>query len=94
MKYLPILSELISSDAVVFMLLGLVIAAVIGLMLRKTRKSVVGLIVSFVIYAACEVICVVSWNFYVAIPVLFIGMLAIGGILGFLISAVITKIRN
>lgn len=34
MRYLPIMGELLSSDSFIFMLIGLVVAAIIGIVIK------------------------------------------------------------
>ena len=43
MKYLPIMSELFSSDSVIFLLIGMAIAFAIGLVLKSDKKRNVGI---------------------------------------------------
>ena len=56
MKYLPILDELFSSDSIIFLLIGLVIAFVIGFGLKSVKKIAIGIIASIIVYALCELI--------------------------------------
>ena len=60
MRYLPILEELYSSDSVLFMAAGVIVALVISVKFCDTKRNLIGLIGSFVVYAICEVLS----NFY------------------------------
>ncbi len=94
MKYLPILEELFSSDSIIFLLIGLVIAFGIGLGLKSVKKIAIGMIASIIIYALCELISNIIATFLVAIITLFIGTVAIGCFIGFLIALIVLKIRG
>lgn len=39
MKYLPILEELFSSDSIIFMLIGLILAVSIGVKMKDAKKN-------------------------------------------------------
>lgn len=93
MKYLPILAELFSSDSIIFLLVGLVIAFVIGLGLKSAKKIAIGMVVSIIVYALCELISNIIATFLVAIIALFIGTVAIGCFIGFLSALIVLKIR-
>lgn len=94
MKYLPILGELFESDSVIFMLIGLVIAIVAGIKMSNARKNLAGAAVCFAIYAVCEIVSQMGTSYLVAFIALFIGTIAIGGVVGFLIGWVMFKIRG
>ena len=44
MRYLPILDELFTSDSFIFALIGLVVAALVGLILKSEKINIIGLI--------------------------------------------------
>ena len=91
MKYLPILEELFSSDSIIFMLTGMVITIVIGMMMKNKKKNIVGLGICFVIYVISEIVSNIRSSYLVEFVFLFIGTLAIGGVAGFLISIIVKK---
>lgn len=47
MKYLPIFQELLESDSIIFMLIGLILAVIIGLKMNDIRKNIISLVSSF-----------------------------------------------
>lgn len=94
MKYLPIMGELFSSDSFIFMLIGLVVATIIGIVMKSTKKNIVGLGICFVIYVISEIISNMRSSYLLEIILLFVGTLAIGGIIGFLIGLIVSKIRK
>lgn len=94
MKYLPIMGELFSSDSFIFMLIGLVVAAIIGIVMKSTKKNIVGLGSCFAIYVISEIISNIRSGYLLELILLFVGTLAIGGIIGFLIGLIVSKIRK
>ncbi len=94
MRYLPIMGELLSSDSIIFMLIGLVVATMIGINMKSTKKNIVGLGISFAIYVISEIISNIRSSYLLEIILLFVGTLAIGGIIGFLIGLIVSKIRK
>ena len=94
MKYLPIFQELFESDSIIFMLIGLVLAVCIGIKLKEAKKIIIGLVSSFALYAVCELLSNIHTNYMIELILLFVGTIAIGGIIGFLISAIVVKIRK
>ena len=95
MRYLPILSELFSSDSAIFMLIGLVIATIIGIKMKNVRKNTIGVAICLITYVVCEIISqVVGMNYLVEIIALFVGTIAIGGFIGFLIGLIVSKVRK
>lgn len=92
MKYLPILQELFESDSIIFMLIGLILAFVIGIKMNDTRKCIISLVSSFALYAVCELFSNVHTNYMLELILLFIGTVAIGGIVGFLAGIVVVKV--
>ena len=94
MRYLPIMGELLSSDSIIFMLIGFVVATIIGIVMKSTKKNIVGLGICFVIYVISEIISNMRSSYLLEIILLFVGTLAIGGIIGFLIGLIVSKIRK
>ena len=94
MRYLPILDELFASDSVIFLLIGLVIAIVIGSALKSDKRRMGGGIASIIIYAVCEVVSNIPAPFLVSMIALFIGTIAIGSFIGFWVTFVVSKIRG
>ena len=94
MKYLPILDELFASDSVIFLLIGFVVSLIVGIGLKTTKKNLIGLGASVVLYALCEVLSNIRSNFLIEILLLFVGTFAIGGIVGFLIGTIVSLIRK
>lgn len=95
MRYLPILGELFSSDSAIFMLIGLVIATIIGIKMKNTRKNIIGVAICLITYIICEIVSqVVGMNYLVEIIALFVGTIAIGGFIGFLIGLIVSKVRK
>ncbi len=90
MRYLPILEELCSSDSVLCMAAGVIVALVISVKLCDTKRNLLGLIGSFVIYAICEVLTNFHTNYMLEIALLFAGTLALGAFIGFLIGGIIS----
>ena len=95
MKYLPILGELFSSDSAIFMLIGLVIATIIGIKMKNTRKNIIGVAICLVTYVVCEIVSnIIGMNYLVEIIALFVGTIAIGGFIGFIIGFIVSKVRK
>lgn len=94
MKYFPIFQELFQSDSIIFMLIGLAITVFIGIKLNEIKKIIVCLVSSVALYAVCELISNIHTNYLFELILLFVGTIAISGIIGFLISAIVVKIRK
>ncbi len=94
MKYLPIFQELFESDSIVFMLIGLILAVFIGIKMNDTRQIIISVVSSFALYVVCELISNIHTNFMFEIILLFVGTIALGGIIGFLISTLVLKVRK
>lgn len=94
MKYFPVFQELFQSDSIIFMLIGLAITVFIGIKLNEIKKIIVCLVSSVALYAVCELISNIHTNYLFELILLFVGTIAIGGIIGFLISAIVVKIRK
>ena len=94
MKYFPIFQELFESDSIIFMLIGLVLAVFIGIKMNDTRKSIISLISIFAFYIVCELLSNIYINYMIDLILLFVGTVAIGGIIGFLITTIVVKVRR
>ena len=94
MRYLPIMGELLSSDSFIFMLIGLVASTIIGIVMKSTKKNIIGLVICFSIYVISELISNMRSSYLLEIILLFVGTIAIGGIIGFLIGLIKSKIRK
>ena len=88
---LPILNELLSLDSVIFMVIGLAISLIIGIKANTKKTKLYGLFINLGVYVICEVISQFPITYLVALITLFIGTIAIGGTIGFLISLFIKK---
>ena len=86
MRHFPILDELFSSDSVVFLIVGLVIAMLIGVKMKETKKRLLGLAASVLLYAACESISNFHTTYLLELILLVVGTSALGSMLGFLIT--------
>lgn len=86
MKYLPILQELFESDSVIFLLIGLVVSAIVGIKLRDTNKRIDCAGTALLIYAICEVLSNLTNGYFAGILLLFLGTVALGGFIGFAAS--------
>lgn len=89
MKFLPVLSELFSSDSIIFMIIGLVIAVLISMKISDKRKGLVGMATGLAVYAVCEIILNIRTNNALEISLIFAGTVALGLCLGFLIGIVL-----
>lgn len=94
MKNLPIFQELFESDSIIFMLIGLILAVFIGIKINDTRQNIISLVSCFVLYIVCEFVSNIHTNYMIEMILLFVGTIAIGGIIGFLISTIVVKIRK
>lgn len=94
MKFLPILDELFSSDSIIFMIIGLIVAVVISLKIENMRKCLSGVAAGFIVYVVCEVISNIRTNNVIEMALLFVGTVAIGLFVVFLIGTVIRKIKR
>ncbi len=94
MRYLHIMDELFASDTIIFLLIGLFVACIIGIQIRSTKKCLVGMITSLVIYVLCEVGSNIHITWMFAFLALFIGTIALGGCVGFLFVVIATKVKN
>lgn len=49
MKYLPILDELFASDSIIFLLIGLASAILMGIKMKGTKINLVGALISLLV---------------------------------------------
>lgn len=89
MRFLPILQELFESDTIVFLIIGIVFTVMMGLQLKNQKDCIMGVIISIVIYAICELTSNIHTNFMLELVLLFIGTIAIGCCIGFIICLLI-----
>lgn len=89
MRYLPILQELFESDSIIFMIIGVVIAVFVGLRLKNPKKNIKAIIISVNTYVICELASNIRTDFLIELILLFIGTVAIGCCLGFIICMII-----
>lgn len=94
MKYLPIFQELFESNSIIFMLIGLILAVFIGIKMSDSRKTIISLVSSFSLYAVCELVSNIHTNYLLELILLFVGTVAIGGIIGFLVSTIVVKVKK
>lgn len=80
-----ILIGLFGSNSVIFMVIGSVIAAIIGLR-PKHQKSVpwMAIAISIAVYAVCEIVSGLHTNFMLELMLLFFGTVSMGCCLGFI----------
>jgi FtsH-binding integral membrane protein len=94
MKYIPILQELFESDTVIFLIVGIIIAVIMGLFLKKQKNLKVALITFVVVYAICELLSNMHTNFMLEIILVFVGTVALGCCIVFLVSLLIGMLRR
>jgi hypothetical protein len=94
MNHLPILQELLESDTLFFLIIGISIAVVMRMFLLNRKTEVYALAVSAIVYAVCELLSNVHTNFLVEIILVFVGTVALGGCMGFLVSCFIGRLRR
>lgn len=88
MKYLPIFQELFESDTFIFMMIGIGIAVIAGLRLKNKKKCITASIASVVVYVICELVSNIHTTFMLELILLFIGTVAIGCFIGFIICLI------
>jgi hypothetical protein len=67
MNHLPILQELLESDTLLFLIVGISIAVVMRMFLLNRKTVIYALAVSAIVYAVCELLSNVHTNFMVEI---------------------------
>ena len=94
MRWFPILDELFSSDTIVFMIIGVIIAIICRIKMKDSGKLRVCLAVSFLIYVCCELLSNFHTNYMLELILLFAGTIAIGSVIGFLIASIVAKVKQ
>lgn len=94
MKYLPIFQELFESDTVIFMIIGIAVAVIIGLRLKHQKKYIMAIIISIVTYAICELVSNIHTNFMLEIILLFLGTVSMGCCIGFIGCLLVRLLKN
>lgn len=96
MRCFPILQELLASDSVLFLLIGLVLSGIAALKLKSSKRNLTGMLVSLVLYALCEVLSNIRIrpNYMLDLVLLFIGTIAIGAFIGFAIGFIAAKTQK
>lgn len=94
MKHLPILQELLESDTIIFLMIGIAIAFVAGLCLKSQKKCIIGISTSVVLYLICELASNIHTNFMLELILLFIGTAAIGCCIGFIFCLLVRLLKK
>ncbi|MCQ2547719.1 MAG: hypothetical protein MJ145_01790 [Clostridia bacterium] len=94
MKYFPILDEVFSSDSYYFIIIALVIAVFIGKALDSPKINVIAMLVCLLVYGLCEMVCQSCGDYFYELISLIVGVVSIGGFLGFLIVFIVSKLRR
>lgn len=94
MESFPVFQELFESNSIIFMPIGLVLSVFIGIKMNDTRKNIISLVASLTLYVICESVSNMHTNYMIELILLFAGTIAVGGIIGFLISTVVVKVRK
>ncbi|MGN0115273.1 MAG: hypothetical protein ACI396_08090, partial [Acutalibacteraceae bacterium] len=91
-----ILGELFESDLVIFVLVGFIASAILGMLIMRKKSLLFGVIISAAVYAVCEIMLstYLVKAFLPQLLTMFFGTAAIGTALGFLIGFVIKLIRE
>ena len=93
MTYFPIVQELFESDLYIFILIGFVVALLIGLTNLIIKTRVILILVSLAVYVLCEIVLNTYTNNLMML-LLFIGAFSIGAFIGFVLTLIIYKLRN
>ena len=93
MTYFPIVQELFDSDLYIFILIGFVVALLIGLTNLNIKTRVILMLVSIAVYLLCEIVLNIYTNNLMML-LLFIGAFSIGAFIGFVLTLIIYKLRN
>lgn len=82
MKYLPIFQECFESDSVIFLIMGAVFALGLSRVVKSEKKQALGVLISIVVYAVCEITASECAGYMIQLASLFVGTAAIGCTLG------------
>ncbi len=91
MKYLPILQELFESDTIIFLIIGLIVSILTGIWIKSRKKLIASAGIAMFIYAACEILSNMRGNYMSELLLLFVGTVAIGCFIGFLVCSLFTR---
>ena len=94
MKYLPILQELFESDTLAFLIIGVVMALIIGLRFKSLKGCIIAILTSAAIYCICELSINIHINYLLELIILFVGTTVIGCFIGFLICFLIRLLKG
>ena len=92
MSHLPILGELFISHRIEFLLIGLVLALIIGM--NNSEKALYWIAASSTVYIISELLSNVPTDYLIEMILLLVGTMALGGIIGFLMVVIILRIRE
>ncbi len=93
MNHLPILQELFESDTVIFFLIGLAVAAIAGILMKK-KRMILPIALSILVYVICEAVSNIHTNYLVEMILLFVGTIALGAFIGSIVALVVQKVRK
>lgn len=91
MKYFPVLQELFESDTIIFLIIGMLVSVLTGLRLKSRKKLIVSAGIALLVYAVCELLSNMRSNNMAEILLLFVGTVAIGCFIGFLVCCLFTR---
>lgn len=94
MKNFVILDELLNSDLVIFLIFGTIITFIIGLLVKKSKKKIIATIVLLIVYFGCEILIKIQNHYMMEFLLLFSGIIALGGVIGFGISMLFVRKRK
>ena len=92
MDHLFILSTLLSGGSTAILPIGLAIGIISGINIKDRNKRRAGLIASFAVYVICELL--MHIHSYAMIFAAYIGTIAIGAFLGFIVIAFVNKLNK
>jgi len=91
MIYKEIFQVLNSNDSFLIMMLGVIIAFIVGIKIKNIKKNVIGLGVCFCVFVISGIIPYIVFDFLLIIIMISTGVLAIGGMIGFLLGIIVLK---
>ena len=94
MRWFSILDELFASDTIILMIIGVIVAISFGIKMKEPRKLLIGLAVSALIYACCELLSNFHTTYMLELILLFVGTVSIGSAIGFLIASIVAKVKQ
>ena len=93
MDFFPILSTLLSGGSTAILPIGLAIGIISGINIKDSNKRRAGFIASIVVYVICELLQYINYR-PVGIFAAYIGTIAIGAFLGFIVIAFVNKLNK